>query len=71
MTEFICSKCKNPIMRHQKVITGPFATRAELRLAVEKAFHKKLMTGLAIAKLYGISPATVSRLLHGDKKQIN
>jgi DNA-binding NarL/FixJ family response regulator len=53
-----------------RTVTGPFETREQLCAEVN-LLHKKGFTGKQIAERLGISGPTVSRILHGDKKQDN
>ena len=51
-------------------VVGPFETREELCENVMQ-LHKLGWTGKDIAKKYGIHNSTVSRIIHGDKRQDN
>lgn len=52
----------------KKSVTGPFDSREELREAVHELFDQG-MTGTAIARTFGVSITTVSRIKNGDKSQ--
>jgi DNA-binding MarR family transcriptional regulator len=67
--EIIATKYTAPAPK-SKTVTGPFETRDQLRAEV-MLLHRKGFTGRQIAERFGISGPTVSRILHGDKKQDN
>jgi DNA invertase Pin-like site-specific DNA recombinase len=67
--ESVATKYTEPTPKG-KHVTGPFETREQLRAEVF-LLHKKGYTGKRIAKHFGISSPTVSRILRGDKKQDN
>lgn len=48
-----------------KQVTGKFKTRGKLEVFVFDKKYKEDLTGEEIARLAGVSPATVSRILYG------